>query len=91
MDRLARNAMLAKQAGMSYGQWKALQPRVPIVKEEKIPDGWILCGYCGKPFKQKRSNQQYCDVYCRERGYYEKELANQRRYREKRKAGAKNG
>ena len=80
MDRLARNAMLAKQAGMSYGQWKALQPIVPVEKMEmkEPPKGWIKCEYCKKPFKPFNSMQKYCEVYCRERGYYEKRSENQR-------------
>jgi hypothetical protein len=34
MDNLARNAMLAKQSGLSYGKWKAMQPIVEIKKPE---------------------------------------------------------
>lgn len=86
MDNLARNAMLAKQANMSYGRWKAMQPIVPIEQKKEIPDGWIKCGYCGKPFKPKNPQQKYCEYACRERGYAEKESEIQRRYREKRKA-----
>lgn len=66
MDNLARNAMLAKQAGMSYGQWKSLQP--PDKIEKKIPEGWVVCKWCGKHFKP-RTNQKYCDIDCRVYAY----------------------
>lgn len=69
MDNLARNAMLAKQANMSYGRWKAMQKPVPIVKA-KIPDGWIACEHCGKPFKPKTKRaQRFCDVGCQKQAY----------------------
>lgn len=86
MDRLARNAMLAKQANMSYGKWKALQPIVPIVREETIPEGYKKCELCGKPFKPYKGLQKYCDGSCRVQAYYEKQLEQQRNYRRKKKA-----
>lgn len=85
MDNLARNAMLARQAGMSYGKWKALQPIVPIEKK-KIPDGWKACEHCGEPFKPKQG-QKFCDIYCRTKAYEsrQRELksAYMRKYRER--------
>lgn len=89
MDNLARNAMLAKQAGMSYGKWKALQPVVPIEKKEVVPEGWIRCAYCNKPFKPHNPQQKYCEYMCRERGYAEKAkevtARYQAKYRERKK------
>ena len=85
MDRLARNAILARQAGMSYGKWKALQPIVKV-EEKPIPEGWRKCEYCGKAF-QKKQGKRFCDIYCREQAY--KPRANEirqeytRRYRER--------
>lgn len=71
MDNLARNAMLAKQAGMSYGQWKAMQKPVKI--EKKVPDGWLVCENCGKAFKPKTKRpQQFCEVECQKKAYSEK-------------------
>lgn len=67
MDHLARDAMMAKQSGMSYGKWKALQDPVPV-KEYPIPEGWRKCEYCGKPFKKKKG-QRFCEFYCREQAY----------------------
>ena len=94
MDNLARNAMLAKQANMSYGKWKALQPVVSAEKPETIPEGWKLCEYCKKPFKPFNGMQRYCEYSCREKGYYERQIETQRRYRERKKAereGKENG
>ena len=61
MDRLARNAMLAKQAGMSYGKWKAMQEPVKTVqKEEKH-----YCLNCGREvFAKTKIIPKYCDMYC---------------------------
>ena len=67
MDNLARDAMLAKQAGMSYGRWKALQKPKQVLR--KIPKGWIPCEHCGKYFKPK-PKQRFCDITCRAEAYY---------------------
>ena len=95
MDNLARNAMLAKQAGMSYGRWKAMQPVVPVEKKTGIPDGWKECEECRKPFKPFNGKQRFCCTDCQKAAYAEKERelqrAYQRSYRERRKAGAANG
>ena len=64
MDSLARNAMLARQAGMTYGQWKSMQKPVKIVK--KIPEGWKRCKGCDVVFKPRNSKQRYCDIICRD-------------------------
>ena len=67
MDNLTSNAMLAKAAGMSYGQWKALQPPQEP-KEKELPEGWVKCEYCGKPFK-KQHGKRFCDIVCRQENY----------------------
>jgi hypothetical protein len=73
MDNLARDAMLARQAGLSYGQWKAMQEPVKPVKE-KIPEGWYVCRYCGKPFKPRvKRTQKYCEWICMQRAQRERE------------------
>ena len=86
MDNLARNAMLAKQAGLSYGKWKALQPIAPIVKKKEIPAGWKPCEYCGEAFKPKRG-QRFCQVHCRQQAYAQREdvRAKKASYMRKRK------
>ena len=67
MDNLAREAMIARQSGMTYGQWKASQPIV-VTDEYEVPEGWRKCEYCGKLFK-KHSSKRFCDLDCREKNY----------------------
>lgn len=63
-DKLAQDAAAARAAGMSYGKWKALQSE-PVKEKKGIPEGWLVCKYCGKPFKPKvKRNQIYCEAYC---------------------------
>ena len=85
MDRLARNAMLARQAGMSYGKWKALQPVVEAKKPE-IPEGWIKCE-CEAVFKP-RGDHKLCPD-CRRKKYDRERMRKRaeymRRYREEKK------
>lgn len=66
VDNISRIAMMAKQAGMSYGQLQAL--REPVAYEKKIPEGWIACEYCGKYFKPYM-NKRFCDIDCRRMAY----------------------
>lgn len=68
-DKLAREVSQAIAAGMSYGKWKAMQPRVEK-KEQDIPDGWKACEHCGKPFKAKYGGKRFCGAECREEAYY---------------------
>lgn len=98
MDNLARNAFLARQAGMSYGKWKAMQPPVQIVKKETPTETkeMKVCPWCGEKFKPNMGNKQkYCDVSCQRTAYYEnnkkKVLERMKEYREKRKEGEKIG
>lgn len=88
MDNLSVNAMLAKQAGMSYGQWMAVRPFAPVCKKE-TPKDWKPCKFCGKAFKPKKG-KQYCDIECRRKAYAEKQSAIMReymcKYRERKKA-----
>jgi hypothetical protein len=71
MDNLARCAMLAKQAGLSYGNWIAIYGEKEIKKkEEPIPDGWKPCEWCGKPFRGMH-NKRFCDMTCRVQAYYD--------------------
>lgn len=62
-DNLAKDAMLARKAGMTYGQWKALQP---VVKFERKPDEReCVCEFCGKTFvKLTNQKRKYCDWTC---------------------------
>ena len=76
MDRLARNAMLARKAGMTYGKWKALQPVLPP-EEKPLPEGWKKCEECGKPFKARGGVQRFCELGCREKAHWRRK--NQKR------------
>ena len=69
-DRLSIDAYNARQAGMSYGQWKALQK--PEKVEPKIPEGWKECERCGRQFNTNRSDQRFCGFECQRVAYYEK-------------------
>ena len=75
MDRLSMNAMLARKAGMSYGKWKALQPREEP-KEKPLPEGWVKCQWCGKAIKLLSGRKKlYCDTICGRKAYYQKHKA----------------
>lgn len=77
-DKLAQEVAAARSAGMSYGKWKGLQPRVKIETQE-IPEGWKCCAYCGKPFKPKtKQKQKYCDSVCGNRARAERDRQNAR-------------
>lgn len=64
MDNLAKDAMSARKAGMTYGQWKALHPNT--MKGERIPSAIeFVCQHCGKTFVAKtRQKRKFCDFYC---------------------------
>ena len=66
-DKLAQEATQAKASGLSYGQWKALQPRQES-KTEELPEGWKRCEHCGKAFKRFRQ-KRFCDLDCRAQAY----------------------
>ena len=64
-DKLAQDAAAALAAGMSYGKWKALQCNSTAKVEQSVPDGWLVCNYCGKAFKPKTKRKQlYCEPVC---------------------------
>lgn len=77
MDRLARNAMLARQAGMTYGKWKAMQyvppkPEEPV-KVEPRNEFEVKCQNCGKLFLKKNHRKKlYCDELCARQYQYKR-------------------
>lgn len=86
MDKLSQDAADALAAGMSYGKWKAMQkvPVTPVITETKIPDGWLVCKWCGKPFKPKtKRSQDYCEAYCQKAAYNEKNREKINAYQKK--------
>lgn len=72
-DKLAQEVRQALAAGMSYGKWKALQPRAGQV-QPAIPADWKPCEYCGKYFKPT-GKKRFCDAPCRVAAYNEKRKA----------------
>ena len=61
-NNLVRDAFLAKEAGMTYGKWKAMQTHKVV--EKKPEPGMSICPECGKAFKKKSPKQIYCEQYC---------------------------
>lgn len=90
LDNLDRDMIRCKADGYGchYGAWKARQERPVVVKpkEGEIPEGWLVCQYCGKAFKPKSKRpQKYCEVYCmieaqKERNRKRKELEKNESY-----------
>ena len=80
MDNLAREAMLARQANMTYGKWKAMQKPIVQKKKDVIPEGWRKCKGCGKAFKPRKANNIFCDIGCRTDYYNEKFRESKREY-----------
>lgn len=79
MDNLARNAMLARQANMSYGKWKAMhyvpqKPTEPVKVEAVVevkPDV-RRCPMCGTIIRKR--NKKYCNEYCGQQYRYRKKI-----------------
>lgn len=65
MDSLARDVFLARQAGMSYGKWKATQPVTIKKPDEETDEKAFPCGFCGKMITDPHNRRrQYCDSSC---------------------------
>lgn len=61
MDRLSRDAAAAKAAGMSYGKWKALQPKYEPKPLKPKGRKEVTCQFCGKVFYQSDNrHRKYC-------------------------------
>lgn len=84
-DKLSQDVAKALAAGMSYGKWKAMQQ--PVETEKGLPEGWKICPQCGKKFRSSQG-KKYCEAYCRNQAYYEKDLEIQkaRYYKKKEQA-----
>lgn len=74
LDHLTRDVLDAEAAGMSYGQYKALNPRTYVDPEYAPPapkpdPGMreLVCVHCGGTFltAKQKSNKQYCSDECR--------------------------
>ena len=68
MDQLTLDCIAARKAGMSYGRWKALQPRVEVVMPKQEVKEYApkrVCKYCGKEFEVTHNSMLYCDSACK--------------------------
>ena len=75
MDNLTKDVLAAEKAGMSYGQWKALNYH-PEKKVEREPPkkldcyeeyNWsATCVVCGKEFRKRVWCQKTCSEECRD-------------------------
>lgn len=76
MDNLTMNAIQCKAAGVSYGQWKAMNP---VTKAIEIDECLVekSCAYCGKQFKTKNKRKVFCCEEC----CHNAQLAKQRERR----------
>lgn len=85
LDKLSLDMIECEKAGygVRYGSWKATQTN-PVVVEQKIPEGWLVCEYCGKAFKPKtKKKQRFCEVECQNKSYQERNPGyNKKRVRE---------
>ena len=90
MDQLTQDCIAARKAGMTYGKWKALQPRVEVVmpkQEEKKPVAKKelpkrVCRYCGKEFTGDNGNSLYCGYDCSYEAQKVRQKANYKRKKE---------
>lgn len=81
MDNLAKDAAAALAAGMSYGRWKAIHGDTKDAPEEveTVPEGWLICQHCGKPFKpQTYRRQKYCEYACQHEAQRERDRERNR-------------
>ena len=62
MDNLAKEAVIARASGMSYGKWKAMQ--TPVVIEPKVEPQKTKCRNCGAVIEKATRSRFYCDAIC---------------------------
>lgn len=73
MDNLARDAFLARQNGMSYGQYMAKfnPPKEPVKKKQLDYMYKATCAGCGVEFTQsEKRKKKYCTEDCRRKYEY---------------------
>ena len=95
LDKLSLDMIECEKAGYGchYGAWKAAQGYKPIEKKTGVPDGWLVCQYCGKPFKPKtRRPQKFCEPNCQSQAYLDanrhKSANYMKEYRERKRSEA---
>ena len=78
MDNLAKDAFLAIQNGMSYGQYMAKfkPPKEPLKKKKAIDYLYRTnCAGCGNEFVQsEKRSRKYCSERCRRKYEYLRKL-----------------
>lgn len=76
MDSLSMDAKAAREAGMSYGAWKAIHPETKkdneasaVRKATPLKNNAVLytttCRYCGRAFETDNKQRKYCDDVCK--------------------------
>ena len=96
MDQLTLDCIAARKAGMTYGKWKALQPRVEVVMpEQEVEEPEVekgipkqLCRTCGKEIVG-HANRRYCNDDCRYEEIKRRSLAYYLRKKERMMANGK--
>lgn len=71
-DNLSLDAMDAVNAGMSYGQYKAMHPRTKDANEHRLAKNpqkaattlEVICKHCGEKFITTNSKMVYCGANC---------------------------
>lgn len=83
IDNLTKDALLAEQAGMTYGKWKALHPYTKPDPNRHGPRFLVCrCKICGKIFETTGRRKAACSDAC----YGELHRRNNRESHERRKA-----
>ena len=73
MDNLARAAFMARQEGLSYGQYMAKHGTNPYAKKKPVKLDRI-CPQCGAEIpRQKGKQKTYCSVECRSAWHHERQ------------------
>lgn len=83
LDNLSKDMIRCKADGFGchYGQWKVSNWNTKDRVEEITPQGWLICKYCGKPFKPRTKRKQlYCEAVCQSQAQREKRKEYYRNY-----------
>ena len=97
MDQLARDAIAAQKAGMSYGKYMAMkhQPAPAVLQKKKTGKKKTdavserpRCKLCGELIPEDSKNRKYCSYECAERAREQQASECKRRKRQEKKAAA---
>lgn len=87
LDNLTMDVLEAEKAGMSYGKWKAFNPKTKKKREKPIRQEDIKryrkCRICGRDFEVKLPQQCICSDECRFISAREHDRQYRRRLRER--------